>query len=402
METRRKNPFMPGYGRFPPYLAGRDAEQELIAEQVGALADGDREAGDIVLMGPRGAGKTVILRWAALAASKAGAKKGVFSRRKTPQVVRALPGHLEREQDIAELFLISGRRDFAIDEVETGARGLRAKWRAIGHSPNRRFRQAVRQCRRRPLIVLVDEAHFLDPEPCGLLLQTAQAIRQEQGRVLLILAGTPGLREVLARARATFHERGEKISLGLLDPEAAADAVRIPMAGEGIAMREDSLGRIVADSQCYPYFLQVWGRALWAAARQEAATVVDDALVRKAMPAVSRARRGLYENRRDQWQGKDRRFLAEIARAVKTHGSFDQEALEKTVGDILSRQYRAGETGVMIEKLVATDFLWKPWGARHFIPGIPSLVSYVVAADEDSGGHCEGVREPLTAGELAW
>ena len=208
---------------------------------------------------------------------------------------------------------------------------------------------------------------------------------------------------MLARARATFHERGEIISLGLLEPEAAADAIRIPMAKEGISIDEDSLRRIVSDSQCYTYFLQAWGKALWSEAGKRAPATLDDGLVNNAAEEVNTIRCGLYEDRRSQWQGRDRRFLVEIAKAVKVHGAFGPETLENTVRNTLARQQRSeDETGVMIKKLVATDFLWKPRGARRFIPGIPSLVSYVIEADEGNGKQFEGVRESCMAGGLAW
>lgn len=398
MSTTRKNPFTPGYGLFPPYLAGREAEQRFISEQVEALADGDHNVNDITIVGPRGAGKTVALQWAAQDASK---KRGLFSKKRTPQVVRVLPAVLKRKEDIPKLFL--SPKDFDIDTIETGPSGLRAKWLATGNSLTGFFPVLVKRSKRRPLILLLDEAHTLAPELCGFMFQVVQAVRQEGGLLLLILAGTPGLYEVMARARATFHERGKKISLGLLRPEAAADAIRIPMAREEISIHEDLLRRIVTDSQCYPYFLQSWGEALWNEASKHARTTLDEGLVNYAVEEVNTVRRGMYENRRFQWQGADRRFLIEIAKEVKVRNSFGPEALENTVRNILVRQQRSeDEVDAMIEKLVATDFLWKPWGSTHFIPGIPSLVSYVIESQEGSGEKFAGVREPMLAGGLAW
>lgn len=398
MSATRKNPFTPGYGQYPPYLAGREAEQNVVSEQVEALADGDQNVNDITIVGPRGAGKTVLLQWAAQAASK---KRSLFSAKRTPEVVRVSPHALTRKKDIPRLFLRP--KDFDIDAIETGPRGLRVKWLASRNSLTGSFPRLVKRSKRRPLILLIDEAHYLAPKLCGFLLQIVQTVRQEGGLLLLILSGTPGLYEVMSRAGATFHERGEKISLGLLEPEAAADAIRIPMAREEITINEDALRRIVADSQCYPYFLQAWGEALWVEASKRAVTTLDDGLIHDAAEKVNTIRQGMYENRRSQWQGGDRRFLVDIAKAVKERNSFGPEALENVVGNTLARQQRSeDETGAMIEKLVATDFLWKPWGSRHFIPGIPSLVSYVIEADEGSGEQFEGVREPLMAGGLGW
>ena len=54
-----ENPFSPGYGQLPPYLAGRDA---LVASTLAALRRGPGRAGfHQLLIGARGTGKTAVL-----------------------------------------------------------------------------------------------------------------------------------------------------------------------------------------------------------------------------------------------------------------------------------------------------------------------------------------------------
>lgn len=405
MKTQRKNPFKTGYGEFPPYLAGRDAEQTLISELVEELADRNYNFSDITLVGPRGTGKTVLLTHTEQVARQ---KRGLFSGQKVPHVVRAEASSIKRKADVLKLFL--SRKELVVDSIETGIWGWRAKLSLGGESINSLFQTAITRCKRHPLVLLIDEAQELKPKHLGLLLRTAQAIRQSGGSFLLILAGTPELYEVLYGAGANFHERSPKFALGLLEPEAAADAIRIPLAREGISIHEDSLRRIVADSQCYPYFLQAWGKALWVEADKRAATAIDDALLNAALPEVSRVRRDLYEGRIDQWKKEDRQLLVEIAKAVKARSSLSRMSLTEIIQNVLLRQQRSkDEDDAVTEKLVATDFLWKPRGSPHFIPGIPSLVSYVIEADESTGEQFEGggkqfegVRELVTAGGLAW
>lgn len=398
MSTTRKNPFATGYGDFPPYLAGRDAEQALISELLEEVAGKGHRLCDFTLVGPRGTGKTALLQWAEKLAKK---RRGLFSGQKVPFVVRADAGCIKRKADVLRLFL--SRKELVVDEIETGVWGWRAKWSLSGETLNSLFQTAIARCIRQPLVLLIDEAQEMKPKHCGLLLRTAQTIRQSEGSFLLILAGTPGLYKVMANAGADFHERGNKTALGLLEPEAAADSIRIPLAREGISIQEDSLRRIVADSQCYPYFLQAWGKALWAEANKRAVTTLDDEHVDAAMPEVSQIRRKLYEDRICQWEKKDQQLLVEIARAVKARESLSRQSLWIMLEDLLEHQQRSkDEEDAITEKLIATDFLWKPQGSRHFIPGIPSLVSYVIESEEGSGEKFEGVREPMLAGGLAW
>ena len=58
-----RNPFVPGQGLIPPYLAGREAEQSLLARLLDVIAEGSAPEADVILYGPRGNGKTVLLEW---------------------------------------------------------------------------------------------------------------------------------------------------------------------------------------------------------------------------------------------------------------------------------------------------------------------------------------------------
>ena len=57
------NPFSPGRGQLPPLLAGRAAEQEALLGLLAYLKAGRGSPRDAILSGPRGNGKTVLMRW---------------------------------------------------------------------------------------------------------------------------------------------------------------------------------------------------------------------------------------------------------------------------------------------------------------------------------------------------
>src|ERR1700728_1465460 len=68
---RRENPYTPGAGRKPPYLAGRDSDLEDFSALIEALSDGQAER-SFIYSGLRGVGKTVLLMEFDLLASESG------------------------------------------------------------------------------------------------------------------------------------------------------------------------------------------------------------------------------------------------------------------------------------------------------------------------------------------
>ena len=56
-------PFQAGDGGLPPYLAGREYEQEICGAFLSRLRNGRPPPREIVFHGPRGNGKTALLAW---------------------------------------------------------------------------------------------------------------------------------------------------------------------------------------------------------------------------------------------------------------------------------------------------------------------------------------------------
>ena len=129
------------------------------------------------------------------------------------------------------------------------------------------------RCASRPLVLLLDEAHTLDRDLGRILLNASQAVCAK-APFLLVMAGTPDLQPHLNTMSATFWSRPEKLGIDRLDETASAAAVARPLAGQtpAIEFDEPALRKVVQESQCYPYFLQLWGAALWRLAAENGAT----------------------------------------------------------------------------------------------------------------------------------
>ena len=93
----------------------------------------------------------------------------------------------------------------------------------------------------------------------GVLLNESQTIRGEDHPFLLVLAGTPDLPGTLRKSEAGFWVRSEICRLGQLSPEEAMQAITIPLEKAGVSFAPGVAEQIVERTDCYPYFIQVWG-----------------------------------------------------------------------------------------------------------------------------------------------
>ena len=158
--------------------------------------------------------------------------------------------------------------------------------------------ELIARCRKRPLAVLLDEAHTLDREVGRMLLNASQQVRDE-APFLLVLAGTPGLPAHLGTMNASFWSRLDegRLGIGLLSAAAARAALVVPLAAHGVSIDAATLDVAVEDSQCYPYFIQVWGRALWQQRLATGAHRLNAAHAAAARPDVATRFTDYYEDR---------------------------------------------------------------------------------------------------------
>ena len=244
--------------------------------------------------------------------------------------------------------------------------------------PTRLAQALAERARARPLVLFLDEAHTLTPEAGHLLLNAAQ----EAGTVspfLLVLAGTPDLPARLSEMGASFWGRAEKIRLGRLEEEPTAEAIRRPLQAEGITVREELLAQIVRESHGYPYFTQLWGRAVWVALRRvpERADRVTPEVLEAASTTFAEKRDDYYLDRFYELQKRNLLEAArEVAEAFRSRSRLDDSDFRAAVrrGADEDSGPSATEAGDALEHL---GFVWKTKGLPGWEAGIPSLMDYL-------------------------
>ena len=364
------NPFRPGAGQMPPFLAGRDTELGLAERRLRQLAGGTAPPQGILLYGPRGNGKTVLLERIAERARE----MGMRAERLPPAALRDAGGL------VAELRECAGLGEARLTGLHLGPVGATTE-RAIPTANVSRLLSGWILAVSSPLVIVLDEIHTMESEVGRTFFEAVQNAGADRLPFFVVAAGTPDAPRKVRRA-GTFAERAfEKLPIGRLTPPATAEALKKPAEAAGRPMDAEALARLVGESQDYPYFIQLLGSAAWdAAAGAEELTMGRRAAAAGAEEVRTVVKR-FYAERFDEARArKVESALPPLARLFAERG---RRFGELEVGPLMRRLAAPdsvpGDEVWLLETLSDLGVLWR--SSAGWEMGIPSFADYLLSLD---------------------
>lgn len=384
------NPFRPGAGRRPPLLAGRGPLLDAFAvvqRRAEGMGEGDRSW---ILTGLRGVGKTVLLTelldhvsgrgWiAAKVEAGASASLPVALNRSLLHALRTATGRhseprMRRLLGIFKSFSLkvdpSGTVSLGVDVqpihgiADSGSLSadLSALFGVLGETA-RDLGVGV--------LVLIDELQEATSPELAALNTAVHDAGQAIVPVPLIVvgAGLPSLPAQLAEATSYAERLYDYRTIGLLNDDAAQQALTVPAQERGVAWEEVGLQAAVQTAGGYPYFIQAIGKHVWDNACSSP-ILAEDVEV-----GLAEARRevddGLYRSRWERATPAQR----ELLRAVATLGG-DGPA---SVADIARhmRRRRTSDLSVARNELIKKGLTYAPErGLLAFtVPGMHDFIA---------------------------
>ena len=377
------NLFRPGDGDLPPHLAGRGRELEAVEPMTADLRAKRAPSANVILYGPRGNGKTVLLNVIGDRLQRAGATvvqataRGAAASRWA--LARALTpndgwrGAMRRLADQA-----------GVSPSHLSLFGVRLD---LQRAPTPSVEQMLAaRCAEGSLALLVDEAQVLDAAMGGELLDASQSLRRQGAPFLLALAGTPGLQHALLEMKASHWERSRRVPVGRLAAGEDRAAVMRPLRELGGSADAGALARLLAAANRYPYFLQEVGHAVVAALNRNRAQRVDGAVADQALAAFAPLRSAFYDSRVDELE--DAGLLAHAEAAARAFGGAEWLPRAR-LADALAATLAGPDARRARRELVARGVVWPRDGGYE--PGIPSLLAHlatIAAAGPEGGEKC--------------
>ena len=326
---RRDNPYTPGAGRRPPYLAGRDRDLEDFSSLIEILSTGGADR-SFVYSGLRGVGKTVLLIELDILASEAGwATTDVVEVGSQPdfrstfaQMASRLLREMSRKNRIRERIERALGVVKAFSVVTPGGVQLKLDVDAVtgvadSGDPEQDLVELLREIGQTAAsaqsgaLFLIDEMHNLDAASLAAVCMAFQAVSRDALPVALVGAGLPDLQIRLMRAKPYADRLFQYRELGRLrDPEARVALIK-PAASLGVDFASDAAAEVVHLSAGYPYFLQEYGRELWNAVETTPIAMADVDEIRDLVG--EQMARTFYGTRFELASDAEQRYLAAMA-----------------------------------------------------------------------------------------
>lgn len=391
-----ENPFRPGAGHMPPYLAGRENEKrefERMLEQTTILEN-------LVLTGLRGVGKTVLLEtFKPIAVRRGWLWVGTDLAESVNVSEQALAIRLLTDLSVVTSGMVVGREEAAgfassVTDVVLDYQTLAAIYESTPGLTADKLKAvleivatAVGREAKCGVIFAYDEAQILadtpakDEYPLSLLLDVFQSIQRKGIPFMLALTGLPTLFPKLVEAR-TFAERMfHVITLDKLQRGDSREAIEKPIQDANCPVRfnEDSVETVCDHSGGYPYFIQFICREVFDAFIQQFEMgqihggVPVDAIMRKLDS-------DFFAGRWAKATDRQREFLFVVASLGKDDEEFTVQEIVAKSKQLLAKSFGPSHANQILVALGDQGLVYKNrWGKYSF--AVPLFDRFILRQD---------------------
>lgn len=283
--TLRINPYTPGAGMVPRYLAGREQLLEEAKDILAYIANG-YAARSVVYYGLRGVGKTVLLTeieniamenhiyYEHIEAMENGSFMSSISLY-VNKLLRKMSGiekakqYVELAKSVATSFQLfynkEGETSIGINtDMIKASSGIAD----TGDKQNDLMELFVHlgkvgQKINQGAVIFIDEVQYLKDDEFEALMAAIHRCNQLGLPIVVFAAGLPKIAKIAGDIKSYAERLFKFIPVDRLEEEDAKLALTEPAQKLGVNYTDEAIKEILKHTECYPYFLQEYGQQAW-------------------------------------------------------------------------------------------------------------------------------------------
>lgn len=328
--TLRINPYTPGAGMVPRYLAGREALLEEVQDTLAYIANGYATR-SIVYYGLRGVGKTVLLTEIENIAMEnniyyehiEAMENGSFMSSISLYVSKILRKMSVKEKakqyiDLAKSVAMSFQF-FYNKEGETSIGINPEMLKAAGIADTGDLQNdltellvhlgKVGQKINTGAVIFIDEVQYLKDAEFEALMAAIHRCNQLGLPLALIAAGLPKIAKIAGDIKSYAERLFKFIPVDKLQENDAKLALTRPASTLGVQYTDEALTEILQQTDCYPYFLQEYGQQAWKYVDKATKTLSYEAACAAHNDFINALDEGFFKVRHDRASEKELEFM---------------------------------------------------------------------------------------------
>lgn len=379
--ARQPNPYRPGFNQAPLVFAGRTDVLDAANEALEVAAFDGRTPRPLILVGPRGVGKTVTLGEISRAAAEQHSWPTVHVEAKRSDLVGELTTRLRAARALFDgttpggpgtgrrTRLTGARIQASVLGIGGGvevSRGEDSSPQSLGDTLRSTMTAAA--ARGSGLLVTLDELQNSTPAEMHELGGVLQETVPENWPLVIAVAALPSLRGKRGSQLPTYLERAEWHPLESLPVHDAREALTGPAGQSGRPMDPDAADLLLTRTGGYPYAIQVAGHFAWRASHGSDRITAGHA--GDALPRITADLEQLFLGRWEDASGREREYLTALAAVQSTVREPNGGQVAQAMGE------ETRKVSYLRDRLIKKGTIYRSGaGGLHFItPGMGTWV----------------------------
>ena len=358
------NPYRPGAGLMPVYLAGRD-EDIANVEQMFEAIKRNIPTQSVIFSGLRGVGKTVLIN----ALQKKAEDRDIFCRHieveerndfisqiascsqaflRKVSMREKFRGLIQKPLDAIKALVVSfdpndntfslSLQEKELYKTSNLTQSLTDVFTTIGETA---FKTET------PLCFFIDEMQYMGSKEMGALIAALHRTNQLGYPVMVIGAGLPKIYKMLSEEKSYSERLFLYKAIGSLTDAQCRSAIRIPAESFGVEYSDEAVEKIISITKGYPFFIQQMCQIVY---KNVEGTMIQVSHVEKSIEEFYQAMDvGFFRVRYERCAESDKKFIFAMARCGELPCTITNVAknLHKNVSQISTTRAQLINKGII-------------------------------------------------------